>query len=441
MENVFFYTRMYGWEKPIIESFQQKKLWNRVFVSKRFLEDEDFYKASSIKQHFPKELFDEIYAYLPQFIDMQSRTSALSLYDYREYNYHDYLNLFSIYADVYYNFYIENNIKLLVMSRGPHLGFDLMAVLVAQAMKIRILFLEQAHFPNRFFMYSDFHDFGTFATSKQVAEHPKVTIEKKYEKELSYMDVPEKTLKEKRKYFYENNPLIRMLSQLTHKAHRGQAIYRYDLKKKFEKNKVAYTQPINLNEKFVYFGLHLQPELTTSAWGGKYCDQLLALERLSEFIPEDVKIYVKENPKQTYVMRGDLFYKRLLRIKKVVLVPNDTNTYDLIKNSLFISTITGTMGWEAITGGKNALIFGWGAWYRKLPGIYYFEDGPSYEEVLNQKIDHAQLEEKTTELANKTGKGIVFPFHYYYDLVPGFTHEENTKNVVKSIEAYLYNQS
>lgn len=438
MENVLFYTRMYGWEKPIIEYFQKEKLWNQVFVSKRFLEDEEYFQPENIENHIPKDLFDKLYSYLPQFIDMQSRTSALSEYDYREYNFHDYLNLFSIYIDVYYNFYRKNEIDLLLMNRSPHLGFDLIAMIVAKVLDIKILLFEQSHFPNRFFMFTDFYDYGNFLTSKKIIPHPKIHIEKKYEKELSYMYEKKKSFKEKRRYFYQNNPLIRMLSQLTHKQHRGQAIYRYDLKKSFEKNRIAHNQEVNLNGKFVYFGLHLQPEQTTSAWGGKYNDQLLALERLSEFIPDDVKIYVKENPKQTYVMRGELFYQRLLRIKKVVLVPNDMDTYDLIKNAIFISTITGTMAWEAITGGKNALIFGWGTWYKNLPGIYYFDDQPTYQDLIENEINHSELEEKVNELANKTGKGIIFPIEYYFDLVPDFNSEENTKSIIESIQKFLY---
>lgn len=438
MDNVYFYTRKYGWEKPIIEYFQSHKLWNKVFVSKRFVEEEEFYQPKYIEKYIPKEIFDQLYTYLPQFIDMRSRTSALSEFDYEEYNYHDYLNLFSIYIDVYYNFYIKNEISLLVMSRAPHLGFDLIAMSVAEALNIKILFLEQSHFPNRFFMYSSFRDFGDFSTSKIIVSSQPVKIEKKYEKELSYMEEEELTPRQKYKQFYANNPTIRMLSQLTHKAFRGQAIYRYDLKKKFAKNRVKYNQPINLKEKFVYFGLHLQPEQTTSAWGGKYVDQLLALERLSKFIPEDVKIYVKENPKQTYVMRGELFYERLQRIKNVVLVPNDSNTYDLIKNCLFVSTISGTMGWEAITGGKNVLIFGWGVWYKTLPGVFYFDDEPDYEELLTHKINHTQLEKEVTQLKSKTGKGIVFPIKYYFDLVPNYTKEKNTENIASSIKKYLY---
>lgn len=36
---------------------------------------------------------------------------------------------------------------------------------------------------------------------------------------------------------------------------------------------------VDFNKKYVYFPLHLQPEMTTDAIGGIYRDQILAIER------------------------------------------------------------------------------------------------------------------------------------------------------------------
>lgn len=437
MENVYFFTRLHGWEPGIISHFKEKELWKNVFVSERYISDEFFFKDEYIEEYLPKELFDRMVPYISRFMDMHLRTHATGPIFPEQFNYHDLLNLFSIYGNAYYNFYKKEQIDLFIINCAPHIGFDLVAYLVAHFMGIKTLILEQTHFSNRYFIYTDFYDYGDFKTSKKLFEFPSIEIENKFEKRLAYMDMDEISLKNKAKNFYKYNPLVRMLFQFRHKELRGKAIYRYQQKKAFERNFTKYNRKVDLSQKFVYFALHLQPEKTTSAWGGDYVDQLLALERLSEYLPDDVMIYVKENPKQDYNQRGKFFYKRLRSIKKVILVPNDMDTYELIRNSLFVATITGTVGWEAITGGKPCLIFGWGTWYKSLPGVFYFDDQPDYEDLINCRINHQELEEKLNRLLATTGKGVIFPIDYYKGLVEGFSEEQNTWYVVESLERFL----
>ena len=191
---------------------------------------------------------------------------------------------------------------------------------------------------------------------------------------------------------------------------------------------------VDLNQKFVYFPLHLQPELTTSSLGGIYCDQLLALERLSQDIPDSWYIYVKENPKQTEFMRGNWFFDRLALIKKVVLLPSSYNTYTLIKKAMFVATVTGTVGWEAISGGKNALVFGQ-AWYKTLPGVYEYNEGLAVDILVQNKINHKELEYQLNELLKKTAIGVVDPA--YIVSVEGFSEEANVKAIAGLIEKVI----
>jgi hypothetical protein len=187
---------------------------------------------------------------------------------------------------------------------------------------------------------------------------------------------------------------------------------------------------VDLKAKFVYFPLHLQPELTTSALGDIYVDQLLAIEILSSILPDDWYIYIKENPKQTELMRSKWFFRRLKCIKNAKYLSGNYDTYSLIANSMFVSTITGTSGWEAITGGKNVLVFG-NPWYKNLPGVFPYNDDFNLKDILRYSMDHSLLEKEFNNLLKITGEGVIDDT--YCSLVENFDESENSQNITNSI--------
>ena len=193
---------------------------------------------------------------------------------------------------------------------------------------------------------------------------------------------------------------------------------------------------VDLSKKYVYFPLHMQPEMTTSSLGGIYVDQLLAIERLSNILPEGWLIYVKENPRQTDYMRGKWFYNRLKAIRKVVFVDPKLDTYLLLKNCAFASTVTGTVGWEAITGGKNVLIFG-NSWYKCLPGVFSYNPQIDINRLINNKIDHKILEYEFNELMKKTGEGIITKGKEFW--IKNFNYDKNAEKIASSIKNLLDN--
>ena len=215
-------------------------------------------------------------------------------------------------------------------------------------------------------------------------------------------------------------------------------IYKYDNENNYEMNlKKNSKMSVNLEENFVYFPLHLQPEMTTSIMGGVYCDQLLAIERLSQKIPKGWKIYIKENPKQTSYMRGTFFFERLKLIKNAVLISSRYNTYELIDKSKFVATITGTAGWEAISGGKNVLVFG-KAWYKNLPGVFTYNDQINIYDIVNNVIEHEKLEFELSKLMKKMGDGIID--QEYLTNSKNFSIDENNKNLKLFFSFILNNQ-
>lgn len=53
----------------------------------------------------------------------------------------------------------------------------------------------------------------------------------------------------------------------------------------------------------------------------------------------------------------------------------------MIRNSEFVATITGTAGFEAISGGKPVLAFGL-AWYRGLPGVTIYNSNTALKDIF-----------------------------------------------------------
>lgn len=165
---------------------------------------------------------------------------------------------------------------------------------------------------------------------------------------------------------------------------------RYNLKKSLF-NSIEF---VDLNEKYVYFPLHFEPERTTNPDGGEYHDQFKALVKLREFVPKNINIVIKEHPSQIYVGnkgsrgRSPLFYQLIKNIKGVKFVDFNLNSIDLIKKSELVVSITGTVALEAAILGKKSITFG-SVWYDKCPNIFLFEDLISYDEVINYKVSEA----------------------------------------------------
>lgn len=172
------------------------------------------------------------------------------------------------------------------------------------------------------------------------------------------------------------------------KAHKIKSnAYKYKLKKKYEDKD---TRP-NYSDKYIYFPLHYQPERTTSPEGGQYVRQYLIVNLLSSLVSDDTQIYVKEHPSQfSSRLNGERGrkpknYRDFTNINNVKLITLSADQFDLIDNSKFVVTVTGTAGWEAILRGTPTIVFG-NAWYRSSPGCYYVKTRSELENAIDDII-------------------------------------------------------
>lgn len=148
-------------------------------------------------------------------------------------------------------------------------------------------------------------------------------------------------------------------------------------------------------ESYIYVSLHYQPECTTLPLGDFFENQKIMIEWLSYSRPQEVWLYIKEHPSQTYQVntsryRHPNFYNDILKIPRVRLVSRRCSSFDLIKNSICISTITGTVTLEALYQEKPVLFFGYHV-YQYAPGVFPVRTlsncSAALEKICNGKID------------------------------------------------------
>lgn len=403
------------------------------------LDDNSIYCTSLMEEYLSKNIF------LPEKIEKVLKDNLFTLVDqstrwdrYLKKTYQDYLNYIFTMARFAYSYMVLENIEVVFFTHFCHLGIDLIFYLIAKELGIKTIFMNpdfEMETNKYLVIYSDTLDFDKIFNKMRKRRDCNFTIKEGFEKNLSYMKklnlVTGKSIKFKYSIF-----LRFLLSIFTFKKEKPNLRYFYLLKRYFQEREClllrdSIIKQVDWSKKYVYFGLHMQPELTTSFYGGKYTDQLLAIEKISSMLPPDWVIYVKENPKQTFLNRGNIFYERLKNIPKVQLVPIDTNTYELMEKSQFVASITGTMLYESVCGGKPGLMFG-NYWYSELPGVFKYREDLTVEEIVKCKIDHKEVENKINDFYSKCEEIIIE--NNMLDCLSKsqkYNQEENHKKVVK----------
>jgi len=370
-------------------------------------------------------VYAEVFQHYPEFLDLYSRVGFSAGRTHQEL-----LCIFNCYFDAWSDVLCRKKVDMVFINNIPHFGIDYLLYCVAKALKITVIMPYQSLVPERFFAVRDLDDFGWFNGTREDENVPHQSIDSDRNQDL--INRVTWTTKPPTKANTRNSAvsLIGDLYQLCFRK-RSKPMSLSGIVQKFESSlsynkyisNLAKTE-VDLSKQFVYFPLHMQPELTTSALGGRYSDQLLALEHLSSFIPDDWYIYAKENPKQTRRQREELFYTRLQRIPKVVYISPVVDTHILTAHARFVASINGTVGWEAIQYGKPALVFG-KAWYRSLPGVFEYSEALKLSDLLECTIDKTDLEKSYNYLMRKTYRGVSDPV--YSVLVNDYTIENNSK--------------
>jgi hypothetical protein len=371
---------------------------------------------------------------------------------------HEAMNEFSLAYHYFFELLRRRKITLVLFENMPHEGQDFVLYNLTKRFGIKTLICYQTLFADKFFMVTAMDDLGAFKSCPELFDGRNVVLGPGYRQQSVNMDgfnledsqgganppsgpsrapapgftrfasslgKPLRSVKEGIKSILIKN---------------GAANWQRSYVRRLNEHAMdgpAVDELIAGKRRLVYFPLHLQPELTTATFGGVYQDQLYAIEVLSGLLKDDWVILVKENPKQTFFQRGELFFKRLRALANVRLVNGAYSTYKLLEHSRFTATISGTACWEAMKGGKRSLIFGQ-AWYSALPGCYTYREGFDFDGFLadaQREIPFDELREAFWRLMSKAGDGVIDKD--YACLVGGFEVEGNANKAARSMMQVL----
>lgn len=377
-------------------------------------------------------------------------------------DYHELSNEFSLCFHYFYHLIKTTKPELIIFSNLPHEGPDFVLYHTAQLLGIKTLMTYQSLFPNKFYSCTQLNDFGYFKNTAAIFNHPDTEKEITEKPKLFYMKSVERlqaqekaNLLEKLKYksSFIKQTMYSSLQRLKDLKNNTNALNIINLSKKLaqrELNKryLNTLQQHNISRqhldnilqnsnKIVYFPLHLQPELTTSALGGIFQDQIYAIETLSALLGNQWTILVKENPKQSYFQRRKLFFKRLVNIPNTYLVDKLFPSQVLMENSQLVATITGTAGWETIKRNNKCLIFGQ-AWYASLENCFIYDkhfDKNAFFQFLQNTSSFDDLKTSFEILNNKAGHGVIDIA--YMPLVENFDLNINGKQVSQSLQMII----
>lgn len=408
-------------------------------------------------------LRDDYNAWVDDFIEhLQRRAEPHAHLPHPLRTFHDHWDYFHLLADVLAGRIVDSGATHALFFNVPHLVHDTLTWQIARTLGLQTLIVTQSPFPNRFFSMRTIEDYGRLGDDRPTAapwpivpdENPQHFYMKGIGQSPSRRGgLTGRGIAQLALYFALKRPLKALNPRYTTSLiRRMRAVchalpdWRDPFARFFHEDSLAYfehlagfeNQKPDLSKPFVYVPLHLQPEMTTSALGGPFKDQALAIEALARMLPPEVAILVKENPKQGAYMRGPLFFHRLRRIPNLSFVPSHTSTHELTARSLFVATVSGTAGWEAIRKGKPALVFG-PSWYADLPGVVRWRAGLSLGEILDAKPDHAHLERRTGELVAAAHEGIVE--RHYGILVNGFNADANARTVAATLTDLIIGRS
>ena len=150
----------------------------------------------------------------------------------------------------------------------------------------------------------------------------------------------------------------------------------------------SLTSTINFNQPFIYFPLSVSMERTLLIDSPYFTNQLEIIRHISKSIPVSFQVFVKENPAQiSRNWRPISFYKEIMKIPNVTLLPLNTPNDLILKHCSLVITIRGTTGLEASFYKKPSIVFS-NIHYAQLPSVKIVKELDSLPKLIQDSLSN-----------------------------------------------------
>ena len=164
-------------------------------------------------------------------------------------------------------------------------------------------------------------------------------------------------------------------------------------------------KPSQITEyRICFFPLHLEPEVALLSYSPEFNNSMELVTWISKSLPADVILVLKEQA-LGFGVRSKWYYRQLNKIGNVAWADPDVHSWDWIKESSAVTTITGTASIEAIYMKKPVLSFGAHQIINYLPSVFFansFQETKKsihlifYDMISNEILENSM---KTLEIA------------------------------------------
>ena len=173
--------------------------------------------------------------------------------------------------------------------------------------------------------------------------------------------------------------------------------FSYSIKGRMRKNFIDknFGKNIDLNKKFIFFPLQIQPERNVDIDAPFYSNQIEVITNIAKALPVNCKLLVKEHPLMRYRHWREIKeYKEIMMLPNVELLHPSISPNEILENCLVVITIAGSGGLEAMLYKKPAIIFT-DTIYASLPSVHRLT---SLEELPNAIKESLEKEVKLSDV-------------------------------------------